>query len=254
MHLILPKPYRNGLTALASLVLIVSLGCSPTPPEPDQPTDPEPQAAVPDEAAQVDAQAEWDAQQQHIASVIETKDRAELIGDSPTKGSPDAEIVLFKFSDFECPYCAIASGDMKTFMDGREDVLYVYKHFPLNRIHPEATPAARAAWAAQQQDQFWLYHDGLFAYQARLGEDLYIELAEEIGLDVEQFNRDRNSEAAAAAVESDLKLAEELELRGTPAFLLNDLLVPGGAPLEFFEEAVIRIQEHNEAQSSQADS
>ena len=246
---ILPKTYRTGLITALGLILAASLGCSQSAPVAEAPADPQPEAAVSDEAAEVDAQAEWDAQQAHVSSIIGAKDRAELIGDSPTKGSLDAEVVLFKFSDFQCPYCAIASGDMKTFMEGREDVLYVYKHFPLNRIHPEAEPAARAAWAAQQQGQFWIYHDGLFAYQERLGEALYVELAEQIGLDMEKFNRDRNSDAAAVAVETDLKLAEELQLPGTPAFLMNDLLVPGGAPLEFFEEAVVRIKAYNEAQA-----
>ena len=90
-------------------------------------------------------------------------DREQLIGDSSTKGPQDAEIVLLKFSDFQCPYCAVASADMKTFTDNHpDDVLYVYKQLPLESIHPEAMPSAKAAWAAGQQDQFWLFHDGLF--------------------------------------------------------------------------------------------
>ncbi|MEO0456798.1 MAG: thioredoxin domain-containing protein [Cyanobacteria bacterium P01_A01_bin.114] len=240
-----------GLTIMLCLSL---LGCSNGANSPAEEADASPgnEPEVSEEAL-ADARAEWDARQQHIASVLQEKTRAELIEGSPTKGSPEAEVVLFKFSDFQCPYCAVASADMKTFMDDREDVLYVYKHFPLNSIHPEATPAAKATWAAQQQDQFWLYHDGLFANQDRLGEDLYVELAEQIGLDVEQFDRDRNSDAAATAVEADLQLAQDLQLGGTPTFLMNDILIPGGAPLEFFEEAAVRIREYNAAQNAASD-
>lgn len=193
------------------------------------------------------ARAEWEAQMQQINSVVQATDRAGLIGDSPTKGPTDAPVVLLKFSDFECPYCAVASAQMKTFTSNQEaDVLYVYKHFPLVSIHDEALPAAKAAWAAGQQDQFWLYHDGLFAFQEKLGEDYYVELADQIGLDVEQFNRDRNSPEAAAAATQDTELARQLGLGGTPSFLMTNLtdslLIPGGAPLELFDEATVRVK------------
>jgi len=193
------------------------------------------------------ARAEWEAQMQQINAVVQSTDREALIGDSPTKGPLDATVVLMKFSDFECPYCAIAAAQMKTFADNHEeDALYIYKHFPLVSIHDEALPAAKAAWAAGQQDQFWLYHDGLFAFQEKLGEDYYVELAGQIGLDMDKFNRDRNSPEAEAAATKDTELALQLGLRGTPSFLMSNfsdsLLLPGGAPLEIFDEAVVRLE------------
>ncbi|PZV09671.1 MAG: protein-disulfide isomerase [Leptolyngbya sp.] len=183
-----------------------------------------------------------EAHQAIVTEVIMSSDRASLIGTSPTKGNPNAAIVLFKFSDFQCPYCAVAAGYMREFVDKHDDdILYVYKHFPLTQIHPEAMPSAKAAWAAGQQGQFWLYHDGLFVNQNRLGEDLYIELAEAMQLDMEQFNRDRGSTEATAAIEQDLALAEQLQLQGTPSFIMNDLLIPGGAPPQLFEEVFNQI-------------
>ncbi|WP_225886996.1 DsbA family protein [Nodosilinea nodulosa] len=185
-----------------------------------------------------------EAHQAIVTKVITSMDRASLIGASPTKGNPNAAIVLFKFSDFQCPYCALAAANMKGFVANHDsDILYVYKNFPLTQIHPEALPAAKAAWAAGQQGQFWLYHDGLFANQNRLGEDLYVELAEAMGLDMEQFNRDRASAAAAAAVQQDLALAQRLQLQGTPSFIMNDLLIPGGAPPQLFEEIFTQIND-----------
>ncbi|MBD1914944.1 MULTISPECIES: thioredoxin domain-containing protein [Cyanophyceae] len=182
------------------------------------------------------------AHQEIVTEVITSSNRASLIGSSPTKGNPNAPIVLFKFSDFQCPYCVVAAGNMNEFVGQHEDeILYVYKHFPLTQIHPEAMPSAKAAWAAGQQGQFWLYHDGLFVNQNRLGEDLYVELAEAMQLNVEQFNRDRTSAEAEAAIEQDLALAEQLQLRGTPSFIMNDLLIPGGAPLQLFEQIFDQI-------------
>lgn len=194
---------------------------------------------------QANVPASPEAHQAVVTQVIGSMNRASLLGSSPTKGNPNAPIVLFKFSDFQCPYCTVAAGYMNEFVGNHEaDILYVYKHFPLTQIHPEAMPSAKAAWAAQQQGQFWLYHDGLFVNQNRLGEDLYLELAEAMNLDLDRFNRDRASAEAAAAIQQDLDLAQRLQLQGTPSFIMNDLLIPGGAPPQLFEEVFKQINEH----------
>jgi protein-disulfide isomerase len=185
-----------------------------------------------------------------VTDVISSQNRQSLLGTSPTKGNESAQIILFKFSDFECPYCAVTALHMKDFVDQHEDdILYVYKHFPLTQIHAEAMPAAKASWAADQQGQFWLYHYGLFANQNRLGEALYLELAEAMQLDIEQFNRDRNSPEAEAAIQADLELARDLKLTSTPSFIMNDLLIPSGAPPQLFEEIFQQINQYLESES-----
>ncbi|MGD1856216.1 MAG: DsbA family protein [Leptolyngbyaceae cyanobacterium] len=227
-------------TGLMRTVIVVTLlaGCATAPG--DTPTAAEAPSeeraeSPPSEAELAEAEAEWRARQDEVSAVLASMDRATFIGESPTKGNPNAEVVVVKFSDFECPFCAVAAGHMNDFVAEREtEVLYVYKHLPLTSIHPEAVPASKASWAAGQQDQFWLYHNGLFANQDRLGDALYVELAEQIGLDVEQFNRDRTSDAAQTAVDADLALAEQLKLRGTPSFLMGGLLIPPGVPPESF--------------------
>ena len=246
--------------ALSITLSVALLGCSDSStstavkPAADSATAPSEQATpaeTPAERAEADkaARAEWKAQEQQIQSVLKSMSREQLIGDSATKGPRDADVVLLKFSDFQCPYCAIASADMKTLTQNHpNDVLYVYKQFPLVNIHDQALPAAKAAWAAGQQGKFWLYHDGLFAYQDKLGEDYYVELAKQIGLDREKFDRDRNSPVAQAAIDKDVELAQKLGIRGTPTFIMNGLLIPGGTPLAFFEEAISRFKASAAAQ------
>jgi len=230
-----------GVVGLAAGLTVALVGRSPAGLE----ASPAPTNPGETEAAQTDvAQQQWEARQAEVAAVVAEQTRADLIGESPTQGNPDAAVVLIKFSDFQCPYCTVAAGNMKTLLASRsDDVLYVYKHLPLTSIHPEAVPAAQAAWAAGQQGQFWLYHDGLFANQDRLGDDLYQELAAAIGLDMAQFNQDRTSGEAQAAIEADLALAQALNLNATPTFLMNDLLIPGGVPLEVFEQLLDRFNQ-----------
>lgn len=181
-----------------------------------------------------------DTFRQTFAELVQT-DPTKVVGDSPVLGSLNDSVVLIEFSDFQCPFCARSQAPLKQFMDEAGDrVALVYKHFPLNSIHPHATPAAKAAWAAQQQGKFWEYHDRLFTNQERLGESLYAEIARELGLDLGRFNRDRQSEAAAAAVQADLELATSLGLEGTPTFLMDGVPLGGPPTLDTFKAALAR--------------
>ncbi len=187
--------------------------------------------------------ASLEEHQKLVAEVVRSLDREVLMGGSPTLGNPDAPIVLLEFSDFQCPYCAQAVPQVKRALtDNSEDVVLVFKHLPLANIHPEALPAAFAAWAAGQQGKFWEFHDALFAQQAELGEALYVSIATDLGLDLDKFNRDRASEAAKAAIAKDLALASEFQLSGTPSFILDEIFIPGAVPAEFFTEAITRIK------------
>lgn len=151
-----------------------------------------------------------------------TSDPKAVIGDSPVMGAEDYQVVLIEFSDFECPFCAQAHGSIKEFMAKNGDkVTLAYKHLPLEQIHPQAIPAAQASWAAQQQGQFWDYHDRLFENQNRLGDALYSEIAKDLGLDLEKFETDKAS--ALEPIQTDLALAQQLGLNGTPFFILTSV-------------------------------
>lgn len=166
-------------------------------------------------------------------------DPKKVIGNSPTLGK--GKVLLVEFSDFQCPYCARAIAPLKQFLSENPDrVTLAFKNFPLRSIHPQAMPAAQAAWAAQQQGKFWEYHDELFANQAKLGDDLYGELAKKLGLDVAKFDRDRASEAAKKAVTDDAMLAESLGLEGTPTFLMAGEPVQGAPSPEALKAALER--------------
>ncbi|NEQ89169.1 MAG: thioredoxin domain-containing protein, partial [Moorea sp. SIO2I5] len=164
-----------------------------------------------------------------------------FIGSSPTTSAIEDKIVLVEFSDFQCPFCARAHDTVKEFIAKHGDeVILVYKHFPLTRIHSQALPAAQAAWAATQQGKFWQYHDALFANQKQLGEELYVEIAQDLDLDLEQFNRDRN--AADRAIAEDMQLAQLLGLSGTPFFVMNGESFSGAVPLQQIEAILARVR------------
>lgn len=164
-----------------------------------------------------------------------------LIGESPTTGASDAKVLFVEFSDFQCPFCGRAYQTVKEFMAQHGDeVTLVYKHFPLISIHPQALPAAKAAWAATQQGKFWEYYDALFSQQKKLGEELYLEIAQNLNLDLEQFYRDRT--LADSAIQQDMLLGEKLGVSGTPFFVMNDKTFSGAVPLEEMEKIFEQVR------------
>jgi len=162
---------------------------------------------------------------------------AAAIGSSPTRGQ--GKVRLIEFSDFQCPYCAGASSTLQAFLAKNGNKLSLtYKFYPLERIHPEAIPSARAAWAAQQQGKFWEFHDALFGAQERLGEPLYLEIARSQGLDLNRFNSDRQGPASLEAINRDRELADRLGLEGTPFFVVNGEAVSGAVDEAFLQKLV----------------
>jgi protein-disulfide isomerase len=169
------------------------------------------------------------------------KNTKAMIGDSPVMGAADRKIVMVEFSDFQCQYCATAIPNVKQFMAKYKDkVTLVYKFFPLTQAHPEALPAARAAWAASKQGKFWEYHDTLFTNQAKLGEPFYIEAATKLKLDLTKFNADRK--LADPAIVKDFTLGRKVGVDGTPTFILNGEVIAGAATLADFEKALAKIK------------
>ncbi|MDY7011996.1 MAG: thioredoxin domain-containing protein [Cyanobacteriota bacterium] len=192
-------------------------------------------------------------QQQQRAQLEERKqaflqqmkaDPPSVIGQSPMKGAKERDVVLLIFSDFQCPYCAQVHQTLKRFMEKHgERATLVYKHLPLAEIHPQALPAAFSAWAAGQQGQFWAFHDALFARQDELGEPLYQKTAKALNLNLEQFELDRNSDAAAIAIGQDIEMARVLAVEGTPFLVLNGEAFPGAVELADLETAFAKVNQ-----------
>ena len=107
----------------------------------------------------------------------------------PAVGPADAPVTLIEFADFQCPYCARA---LPVIAEVRErfptQLRVVFKHMPLDSIHPYARPAARAAVCAEKQDKFWPYHDVLFQNVRALGTDQLRAHADTAGLDLAAFD------------------------------------------------------------------
>ena len=149
------------------------------------------------------------------------------------KGPEDAVVTIVEYADFQCPYCSVASRNLKALMEKYpDDVRVIYRHFPLASIHDKAIPAAQAVEAAglQDPDAFWLMHDFLYETQGAWSgfsiedfEAWVVDLAAELGLDPVQFQADYNSEEIVSFAESTWIDGQELGIPGTPYIKINSL-------------------------------
>jgi protein-disulfide isomerase len=102
-------------------------------------------------------------------------------------------------------------------------------------------PSAKAAWAALQQGKFWEFQDALFAQQDKLGEPLYVATAKALNLDLKRFDQDRKSDAASAAIQKDVDMAEKLGVSGTPFLVMNGEPISGAAQLSELEALLAKV-------------
>ncbi|OWA12778.1 Na+/H+ antiporter NhaA [Streptomyces sp. CS159] len=138
-------------------------------------------------------------------------------------GPPDAPLTLVEYGDFECPFCAHATGVTKELRQRFGDRFrYVFRHLPLTDVHPHAELAARAAVAAEAQGRFWEMHDLLYQHQDELEYEDTAGYAADLGLDVERFLRDLAAEETAVRVREDAASAEASGVRGAPTFFVGD--------------------------------
>jgi protein-disulfide isomerase len=156
----------------------------------------------------------------------------------PTFGPDDALVTMVMFADFQCPFSSrVVATLVQLKQQYGDDLRLVYRHYPL-AFHDQAVSAARASWAAQQQGQFWPMFDWLFANQMRLGPDVYVAMAGQLGMDIARFGQDMNSAAAQQAVDADLAEAQRVGVQGTPNFYINGRLVAGAQPIEEFQRVI----------------
>ena len=158
--------------------------------------------------------------------------------DSPAQGPANAPIELVEFSDFQCPFCYRSFPTVKQVMETYSGkVRFVYRNYPLPN-HPNARPAAEAAQCANEQGQFWPYHDRLFANQSKLSDSDLKASAAALGLDAGRFNACLDSHKYQARVEADTKAGNEAGVNGTPAFFINGRLLSGAQPFDEFKKII----------------
>ncbi len=156
------------------------------------------------------------------------------------RGPKDAPVTLVQYGDYECPYCGRAHPVLKELQERADErVRFIFRHFPLDSVHPRARRAAQAAEAAAAQGRFWEMHDLLYESQGELlGEEDLMRYAAELGLDLRRFEEDLANDHHAWRIEEDRLGGTRAGVQGTPAFFLNGVRYTGPIDLDGLLAAV----------------
>ncbi|OHA97221.1 MAG: hypothetical protein A3E02_02135 [Candidatus Zambryskibacteria bacterium RIFCSPHIGHO2_12_FULL_38_34] len=155
-------------------------------------------------------------------------------------GNASSSVVVIEYSDFQCPACRTYYPVTKQLIaEFGNEIAFVYRHFPLVGIHPNAQLAAQAAEAAAKQGKFWQMHDLLFEKQNEWAnvaspKSLFESYAILTGISVEQFKTDITSQEVINFVRAERTNAIKLRLQGTPTFFVNGKQIQNPASVDAF--------------------
>ena len=155
------------------------------------------------------------------------------------RGPLDAPVTVVEYGDFECPYCGQAEPVVRELLRDFGDVRYVWRHLPLNDVHPHAQLAAEAAEAAADQGAFWEMHDLLLDHQDRLAFGDLVALRRAARARRRTVHRTScETTTGAARVAEDVDSADLSGVSGTPTFFINGRRHYGAYDIETLKNEV----------------
>lgn len=159
-----------------------------------------------------------------------------------TQGNPDADVVIVKYSDFQCPACRIyASMDDRFSKEMGDDVLFVFRYFPLQSFS-HSFLAARYAEAAGRQGEFWRMHDLIYINQQRWSngnaESIFRQFADSIDLDMEQLDADLQDPGLEERINADYESGVSLGVNSVPTIYINGDKVQNINSMEAYRDLI----------------
>ena len=165
--------------------------------------------------------------------------RVDVATNGPALGPEDAPITIVEFSDYQCSFCRRAEPTVKQVLEQYGDqVRFVYKHYPLESIHPLARGASEAASCAEDQGRFWEYHELIFTSANGLEPPALDGYAKELELDLDVFHACMAEGRQTARVSRDLADGNRAGVKSTPTFFVNGIQIKGAQPFSEFQRII----------------
>jgi protein-disulfide isomerase len=165
--------------------------------------------------------------------------RAEVTGEGPVRGAPDAPVTIVEFEDFQCPFCKKAQAVMdQVLVHYKDRVRLVHRDFPLDSLHPVSRKVHEAARCAGEQGKFWEYRSLLYSGSSSANAEQLENYAAGAKLDDSAFKKCVESGKFKAAVQQDEEEGTRLGVEGTPAFFVNGRLLSGAQPESAFVQVI----------------
>ncbi|MBI1211616.1 MAG: thioredoxin domain-containing protein [Alphaproteobacteria bacterium] len=159
-------------------------------------------------------------------------------------GNPDGDVTMVEFFDYHCPYCKKVRDELVKLLNDDGKIRLVLKEFPI--LTPESEVAARAAIAAHAQGKYWPFHLALLGSDD-LSDAAIFSIAKQVGLDVDRLKRDMLDPKVQKRLERNMKLADAMEVKATPTFIIGTEPASGAYPVEKLKELVAAARKKQQA-------
>ena len=157
-------------------------------------------------------------------------------------GNPEGNVTVVEFFDYNCGYCKRSLNDVMTLVETDPELKLVLKEFPI--LGPGSLYAARAAIAAKKQNKYWELHLALMQSRGAVDEAQVLKIATETGLDIEQLKKDMEDPEVNATINESMELANTVGINGTPAFVIDDTLIPGALGIEGLRAQIAEVRDN----------
>ena len=166
--------------------------------------------------------------QQRKGALVSNADRIFRDGTDFVAGNPNGKVTMVEFFDYNCGWCKKGFPEVLSLIEEDKDLKFVMKEFPI--FGGDSDYAAQAAIAANKQGKYWVLHVAMMSHEGKITKEAVDELAAAQSLDMAQLKKDMESSETAGILERNRNLAQSLAINGTPAFIIDDKLVPGYLP------------------------
>ena len=156
--------------------------------------------------------------------------------DTPIAGNPNGDVSLVEFFDYRCPYCKQVEPSLEALLGEDRQLRLVYKEFPV--LGPESVTASKAALAARKQGKYDAFHRAMMTLKGQINDTAVYKTAESVGVDVDRLKRDMAAPEIARALKANTELADALDIRGTPGFIVGNEIVPGAIDLASLKQLI----------------
>jgi protein-disulfide isomerase len=163
-------------------------------------------------------------------------------GDDLVGGNSKGKVTLVEFFDYNCGYCKRAFPDVMKMIERDKDLKLVMKEFPI--LGPGSVYATRAALASRKQGKYWEFHLAMMGHKGRIDEQVADQIAEATGLDLKRLKADMESDEVNQVITRNMQLADTLKIQGTPAFIIDETVIPGAVGFDALAAAVKQVRDN----------
>ncbi len=143
-------------------------------------------------------------------------------------GNPKGNVTMVEFFDYNCGWCKKGFSEVVSLIDADKELRFVLKEFPI--FGEDSEYAAKAALASERQGKYWKMHLALFSHGGKITKSSVDEIAAAQGLDMAKLKKDMEDPAISQTILQNRALAQSLAINGTPAFIIDDKVIPGYLP------------------------